>query len=516
MICALSITTDIFLTYQIKGLIDCIVNKSSFNSLLHVFYRIIFWGVSYFLISLYQNQKWHYFRYKLINTMRYKMYKSLINKPLTFIQKFTTGDLASRVMNDGSIIAENAGIQILMVILNLFEIIFILSILTYFDFKLSLIVLILIPIYYFSLRKINGSIRNNSKEEREAFGKVQQILIENIKGIKYIKMLNKFKFFSEVFYKALNEEYFSKIKKVINCQILMYALHSLMVLFLPIIILLFGSYLSYKDQISIGTLIAFYTYLGKLLEPLGNLADAYQGSKIALGAADRVHHFIFDDNNIDGNIVFNEPFKEIKININNFSFQNKRIFNNLNLNIYNGDRIFIKGESGKGKTTLLNLIMNFYNVEDGEITINNINIDNIKKSSLYKNILQVPQEPFIFEGTIKENLTLGDNFTDEELKSAIKIACLDDFILEKGWNYKLNEAGINFSGGQRQRLALARVLLRKPKILILDEVTSALDLATEEKLLNNLNDYLNKNKITLISVSHNNKIKELCTREFIL
>ncbi len=516
IICLLSITSEILLTYQVQGLVDAIVDATSFNTLLNVFYKILFWGILSFLLTLYQTRKWHYFRYKLINSMRYKMYKSLIKKPMSFFDKYTTGDLASRVMNDGSSIAESAGIQILMIILNIVRIIFVMAILIHFNIKLSLIVLPLIPMYYFLLRRINGNMRNTAKEERQAFAKVQQMLIENIKGIRDIVTFNKFEYFSEIFNNTLNKEYFSKLKKIVNCQVLMYALNSVMIIFLPIVILMFGSFLSFQGEISIGTLIAFYTYLNKLVEPIGNLADSYQGSRVALGSADRVYDFIFDNTNDCAGDSFEEEFKELNVNIESFSWDTKEVLNNLSFTISMGDRLFIQGESGKGKSTLLKLIMNFYDNYKGEININNRAVSSLNKASYYKNVMELPQEPFIFEGTIKENLCLGDEFSLEEINEVCKVACIDSLISEKGLDYTLTESGSNISGGQKQRLSLARVLLRKPKVLILDEATSALDKETEGKLLENLDVFLKKNNISLISVSHNDGIKKICDKELIL
>lgn len=505
-----------FLTYQVRDLVDSITNNVSFNVFLVTVYKIIIFGILSFGLTLYQTKRWQNFRYVLINSMRTTMYKSLIKKSNTFFDKHTTGDIVSKVMNDGTSVAENAGIQILMVILNIFRVLVVLIILLTLNLKLGLILLPILPVYFILLVKISGRMRIYSLEEKKAFANVQQKLIENINGIREIQMFNKFKYFTDKFDISLNIEYFSRINKIINCQVLMYALNNVMIIFLPVIILLFGAYLAFLKEISIGILVAFYTYIGKLLEPLSNLADAYQGSRIALGSADRIYDFIFDQEKSDRNIKFLDKFKTMDINIYNYAWNDKEIFRNLSLKIDAEDRILIIGESGRGKSTLLKLIMNYYEDIKGSIRINDVDMAKIEKESLYKNILQVHQEPFIFEGTIKENLTLGDSILEKDLDDVVKIVCLENIIEEKGWNYGLSEDGSNISRGQKQRIAIARVLLKKPQLLILDEATSALDINTEKKLIDNLEKYLIKNKITLIAVSHNNNMKSICNKEFII
>ena len=515
-ICSISVIANTFLVYQVQGLVDGINNSIPFKDLVKVFYKILFWGIFTFISELYQVKRWHYFGSKLINNMRYKMYKSMIRKPIKFFDSNTTGDIASRVLNDGSSIAESAGIEVLMFILNLFKIAIVMIVLFSFNIKLALIVLIILPIYYLLLVKVNKNMRDAYRDERKAFADMQQLLIENVNGIVNIKTFQKEEYFSKKFDDAVNKKYYSKIKTVINLQVTVAAINEIMTIFLPVMILILGAYFAYNKEITIGTLIAFYTYLASLVEPIANLTDYYQGSKQALGAADRVYDFIFDVEDNDKKEEFNCDVEKIDINIEKFSWSDKTILENFKYKIEKEDRIFIKGESGKGKSTLLKLIMNFYDINNGEITINDKDISKVKESSLYDNILMMTQEPFIFEGTLKENLLLGDNFTDDEIEKIAKIACIDNIIEEKGIDYEILEGGSNLSGGQKQRIALARILLRKPSVLVLDEATSALDKTTEKSLIRNLDIYLKENGTTLIAVSHNNEIETICNKEIIL
>ena len=315
------------------------------------------------------------------------------------------------------------------------------------------------------------------EKERTAFGYIQQLLIENIKGIINIKILQKENYFIKNFNEAVNKKYYSRLKKVINFQVIIGAINEIMTIFLPVIILILGAKFAYDGELTIGTLIVFYTYLSKLIEPITNLADYYLGSRQALGAVDRIYDFIFDNSQLDTLNSINTDINNVDVNIKEFKLDNKKILGSLNFKLSKGDRLFIQGESGKGKSTLLKLLMNFYKVTDGNILINDTNLATID-NSLYNHMLMMTQEPFIFEGTIKENLFLGDYFSDDELNYIAKITCIDTLIKEKGLDYILTENGDNLSGGQKQRLSLARILLRKPSVLILDEATSALDRKT--------------------------------------
>lgn len=441
------------------------------------------------------------------------MYKSMLNKDSSFFDTTTTGDITSSIINDGSIIAESAGTNILMFWLNLLQVIIISCIMIYLHIVLGITVVIISLFYFLLVNVLNRKMRKTYKEERQEFAELNQCIIEDINAINDITVLNKKKFFIHKFKERIWHKYFSKVKNVINIQVRIYALDTIMKVILPVIIISIGVNYFFRGQTTIGTLVLFYTFVGKLIEPLNNLADFYQGKQMALGAAERIYDYLFEKT-----VTEQEDFVSIKqvdsleLDIHSYAYMDKTILTGIHETFIPGDRILIRGESGCGKTTLLKLICRLYELEDGEILINNESISSISEHSLYNNIQILFQQPFVFEGTILENITLGDTFDEEYIWNILHTVCIADFVKEKGLGYPLYEQGKNLSGGQKQRLCLARVLLRNPKILLLDEITSALDADTEEKLLKELEQYICRNKIIMIAVSHSHAFEKICNK----
>ena len=164
------------------------------------------------------------------------------------------------------------------------------------------------------------------------------------------------------------------------------------------------------------------------------------------------------------------------------------------------------------KTTLLKLICGLYQVKHGGIFADTTDIENISRHSYYDNVQMLFQDPFLFEGTIEENLTLGETYSRSEIEEILKIVYMDDFVREHGLDYRLTEGGHNVSGGQRQRLCLARILLRRPRVLLLDEATSAVGKEMEGKILGGLRQFMEKNPMMIIAVSHSKEYEKYCTQ----
>lgn len=209
----------------------------------------------------------------------------------------------------------------------------------------------------------------------------------------------------------------------------------------------------------------------------------------------------------DGDTLINSFNDKIEFKNVNFSYSDKKVLKNINLSINKGDKIVIFGQTGVGKSTLIDLILGLIYPKSGKLTIDNIPIQKIRKESWHKILSWIGQDPYLFYGTIEENITWGQKgIQKNRLDNACKLACCDDFVNKKGitYEYIIGERGSKLSGGQRQRIALARIFLEDPEIVILDEPTSHLDLETKNLLMENIGDFC-KNK-TLIMITHDPEI----------
>lgn len=514
IICSLSILADSITLLQIQKLVDAIIATNTMGEINRLVMIMFLLGAISFCLNTYQMKVWHTFSKFLENEMRSKMVHNFFKKNISYVNQQSKGDLSSKLLNDGTMIAMHIGLNPIMIVINIFRIFIILVILSTFSIELVGIIILLMPIYIILTMLINGKMREYSRNERESFGKLQGSLIEMISGFKEIKIFNKEDYFSKIFEHKLHNDYFASIKKVIHLQVTNTALSSYIKIIFPIIILWSGAYLSISGKITVGMLVAFYTYITQLIEPMNNLGDIYQGTKQAYGSVDRVYEFLIDENiKQQKQDITIEEIKNMDICIKEFSINHHLILKNISVTISDDDRLFIMGDSGSGKSTLINLLLRGYTDFTGEIRINNINYLSISESSYYKNMLAVFQEPLLFEGSIKENLTMGESYTDNEIMEVLKIADLDEFMQDKNLDYFLKEGATNISGGQKQRIAIARVLLRKPDVIIFDEATNGLDKKTEEILIDRLDDYLRVHHIKLICISHNDAIKKICNKQ---
>lgn len=279
-----------------------------------------------------------------------------------------------------------------------------------------------------------------------------------------------------------------------------------------------GTYLCRGNIIDFGEMFSFYYLLGSFLTPVGNLIDLQPTFQTALVAAERLEDIVSIDteNSSDSdNIDLNGDIELRNVSF-RYGFRNL-ILNNINMTIKKGQKIAIIGESGCGKTTIAKLLMNFYSPESGEIIINGENINNYSPKAIRNHIAYISQNTFLFSDTIKNNLKYGnENTTDEEIEQICKLCCADKFINEMplGYNTMLEENGANLSTGQKQRIAIARALLKKPEILIMDEATGNLDTVTEECISKAI-DNITKN-ITCIVIAHRLKTIKNCDDIYVI
>jgi len=513
LLSAFSISLNLFFLYNIQAFIDIIIEKRNQHEVLMKFCYICVIGIGNFGIGIYQNRKWHLFRYKLINQMRIMMYDKLLGKRASFFDKRTTGDIVSAIMNDGSLIAENVGISVLMLVLNLFQVFVITIILIFKNVILGCAVMIIGGFYFLFVNRINKRMRIYYKDYSQENANLNQRLTEDVRTILEIKTLNEKEFFINKFYSQVWNKFFLKAKRVVNIEVLSNAANSLVSIIIPVFMILLGGFFLYQGTLTVGVLILFYTYTQNLIEPLNNLADFYRGTQIAVGTAERIYEYLFstdEETEIESNLRESEV--DLLIDINHFAWEKKDVLQNIHVNYTTRDRVFIKGKSGSGKTTLLKLICGFYEISDGNIKICNVDVHKIKEEELFE-ILKIQfQEPIVIEGSIRENISLGKCYNDNEILEILDMVQMKSFVTENSLDYQILEAGKNLSGGQKQRLALARLLIRKPKILILDEATNGLDIKNEQIIVRNIEKYVEENNGILLVTSHKNEMREICNK----
>lgn len=508
----ITVVLEALFIFNMKELIDDVISSNNISIIFKRLLIIVLIAVSNYFITLWQNIDWYYFDYEMVNYMRVKMYNSMLLKPINFFDKETEGDLASKVLNDGTLIAQSAGIGFIVFAVNIIRIIALFIVLFYLNIKLAFVTALCVPLYIIFFYVCNNKVKNLSYEERQCFGEVNSNVIQSIAGINVIKIFNKISYFSENFKNLLYKKYLKIQKKNAKYSVIKSSIGSIINIFLPLMVLVLGSFIVYRKEMSIGALVAFYTFVQSIGEPVNNLADAYHNLLKAYGAVDRVYSFIFDDIKDNRQLKKIDKFYNIKVNNIEYSWKDNKIFNDFNMEVNRGEAVFICGASGQGKTTLLKLLIGFYSPDKGEILYNDINLKEIDKNDLYKHVIYMNQEPFLFKGTLRENILLGDNYSDEEIMETLKVCNMAEFIHENSLDYEIDEMGKNISGGQRQRICLARVLLRKPKLLILDEPFSALDNENKISIMKGLLQYIVENNFSLIVASHDYEIKELFTK----
>ena len=422
-----------------------------------------------------------------------------------YFDNMNTGELMSRIGEDAENIWQTIGYGMRLFIENIIYFVISTIILFVLNYKLALACfIVMIPIGFIGIKLENKFGETYSKISDQT-AEINTIAQEDIAGIKLVKAfsrekyeINKFLKMNKVYYDLNMEQakiigdYFPPIEFLTNIAL--------------VIMIVLGGFLVMDGEVSIGILVAFNGYIWNLIWPMRMLGELTDLLSRTVSSANKIFAIMDKDPSIKTKENFKDV-KNIKGNIKfegvNFKYDDKLVLKNINLDIKAGSTVAIMGATGAGKSSLINLIGRYYDTCKGSIKIDGIDIKEYNLEFLRKNMAIVPQETFLFSETILNNIKFSnENASFEEIKEASKLACANEFIegLELGYNTEIGERGIGLSGGQKQRIAIARSLVRKAKILILDDSTSALDMETEHELLKNLSN--RKHESTTFIIAH--------------
>ena len=432
------------------------------------------------------------------------IFSHLEKLPINYFKKNKLGDTLSKLTNDTTSLG-----RIGFIVFEMFKEFLLVLILTIRMFQvgyiLALVSLVLLPLIIRVVRKFTKKIRKYGRERQDTTGKVTAFTQETLSGIFVIKAFNNTDFVIDK-YKDLTKEEFEQAYKTTKIKAKVSPINEVITTFMVLLVVLYGGYqILVAKKITSGDLISFVTALGLMHQPLKRLISKNNDLQDSLPSADRVVE-IFDEKietDVFGEAInFNEKIKNIKFENINYKYEdsNDYVLKNINLDVKAGEIVAFVGKSGSGKTTLVNLLARFFNTDEGTVTVNGVNIKNIPLKIYRNKFAIVPQETFLFGGTIKENISFGKEVTDEEIITASKMANAYNFIQEdlpNKFETEVGERGALLSGGQKQRIAIARALIKNPEIMILDEATSALD-SESEKLVQDALDSLMEGRTTFV------------------
>ena len=457
-----------------------------------------------------------FLRNGVLKDVRNKMYHKIVNLPISFFSEKRKGDVIARITSDVLEIQHSFLSVLELIVREPLTIIFTILIMFGISTKLTIFVFLFIPIAGMIISRVGKSLKKKSDRVQKEQGEFLSIVEETLGGLRIIKAFNSESRFYKVFETSTNR-FFKFSNSLLNRKNLASPTSEFLGILVIGVLLWYGGKMVLIDKtLDASSFIAYMGLAYNILTPAKGISKAMYGVKKGNSAAERILEILETENPIsDAENAIDKTKFENRITLENISFkyEDDYVLKNFNLKVPKGHTVALVGQSGSGKSTIANLVTRFYDVNEGEISIDNTNIKSIKKKSLRSLIGLVTQDSILFNDSVKKNIGLGkENATDKEIIEAAKIANAHDFIMElpDGYNTNIGDSGNKLSGGQKQRLSIARAVLKNPPIMILDEATSALDTESErlvqdalEKMMRNRTSIVIAHRLSTIQKANN-------------
>lgn len=472
----------------------------------------------------------------VLRDLREKMYSKIVDLPVSYYSEKRKGDVMSRMLGDVNEVQNSFFVVLELIVKEPLTILFSLMAMIKISWKLTLFVFVFIPISGFIISKIGKSLKSQSTRAQQENGFLISIVEETLSGLKVVKGFNAENYFKNIFNNSIQRLYIltNKIGKKNN---LASPLSEFLGIVVIAILLFYGGNLVLVEKSLDGSL--FIAYIGlayNILTPAKAISKASYQVKNGVAAAERVFEVLETPNVIrDSEASQDKTAFNNSISLRNITFSydgEHPVLKDFSLDIPKGKTIALVGQSGSGKSTVANLLLRFYDVNEGDILIDNENIKNIRLASLRHIMGLVTQDNIMFNGSVADNIRIGkQDATEEEINQALRIANAYDFVydLPEGIHTNIGDAGSKLSGGQKQRISIARAVLKNPPVMVLDEATSALDTESErlvqdalEKMMENRTSVVIAHRLStiqkadLIVVMHKGEIAEQGTHEELL
>lgn len=498
--------------YLTREIIDNVLMVKEFERL-NFFISILLIAAIVKGITMYaRSYLFQYASQRIIYDFRSQIYDRLQAQSFEFYDKMRTGLLMNRVVGDLNAIRQFISMGYLHIFESIVSFVSTFAVMVSMSVELTLAMAITLPFLYFNTSRMSKLLYPVFSSIRTAFEDLTSSVQENVTGIRVVKGMGREDFEKEKFEKVALD-FTTKNIEVSEIRSKYQPLSQFLNGMGLAIILLFGGYLAIKGKISVGTLVAFNSYMFMLNNPINNLSNIVNEWQNAAASMDKIFTLLDAEPAIKnkknavalgaakGDILFKDVY---------FKYNDTYVLRDINLHMKPGSTTAIMGATGSGKSTIINLIARFYDADKGQVKIDSFNVKDLEMNSLRRHIGIILQETFLFSDTIANNISFGRPEAKlEEIEKAAKIADAHDFIneLPEKYNTVIGERGVGLSGGQKQRIAIARAILYNPEILILDDATSSVDMETEQEIQKTLKQVM-KGRTTLIIAHRISSVKD--------
>ncbi|MFP4001194.1 MAG: ABC transporter ATP-binding protein [Thermoplasmata archaeon] len=491
--------------FLIKIAIDEYIMVGDLEGLTIIFFMMVGAYGAYWLFSYFQTYLSNWIGHTVVGDIREDLYEHVQELSIDFYNEHSTGDMMARVTHDVNALSDIVSTGFVHLLSDFFVMIGIVIIMLILNVRLALVSFIIIPFIFFVVYFLGKKMRIAYRDVRERLAELNADVEQNLSGIRLVQALNR---------ENINTGKFSKLSwknlkanlKAATYFSLLFPIMTLSKVFGETLVLGYGGWGVVQGTVSLGVLIAFMDYVRRFFGPLADMSQVYNTYQSAGASLDRIYEYMSEESeikeaektkspeNIEGEIEFDDV---------SFAYDEEKIIDELDLKVGSGEIFALVGQTGAGKTTIVNILTRLYDVDEGLITIDGIDIRNYPKKRLREIISVVPQDVFLFDTSVKENIRFGrPEASDEEVIEVAKKVHAHDFIegLPEGYETRVGESGVKLSGGQKQMVSFARAMLANPKILILDEATSSVDAYTEV-LIQEAMDKLLKDR-TVLMIAH--------------
>lgn len=453
-------------------------------------------GISYYMLAKIGQT--------VVRSLREMVWEKFLKLPVSYFDKTKSGESVSRVVNDTSIIQNLITSHFPQLISGILSVAGSVVILFFLDWKLTLIMFVSLPISIAVIMPLGSRMQKISKKLQDETAVFTGSIQETLSEIRLMKSFNAESYEQKKGSRGINQLYKYGMKEAVINALLSPIMYTIM-MFVIILVIGYGGLRVADSTMTIGTLVAFLLYLFQIIMPMTMFAMFFTEYNKALGATGRIISILDMDDEKSGSMESAELlYKTLQFNNVSFGYDNTPVLENLSFTAKNNQKIAFVGPSGSGKSTIFSLIERYYSVWSGDITVDDINIEDIPLGNYRSGIGYVAQESAIVSGTIRENITYGlqnDQYNEEDIERAVKQSYTSEFIndLTEGLETEVGERGVKLSGGQRQRIGIARAFLRNPKILMLDEATASLDSQSEKYVGEALNELMAGRTVLVIA-----------------